>query len=66
MRALSMPAVSAAGSGQSWNNTPEHIAALKAYTAYSGDLIRAKMNGAGNAGARAGAFNAPQQATPCP
>jgi len=46
MIALCMPAVSAADSGQSWNNNPEHITAMKAYTAYSGELFRAKMNGA--------------------
>lgn len=46
MIALCMPAVSAADSGQSWNNNPEHITAMKAYTAYSGELFNAKMNGA--------------------
>ena len=46
MIALCMPAVSAGATGQSWNNNPEHITAMKAYTAYSGELFRAKMDGA--------------------
>ena len=32
--------------GQSWNDNPEHIAAMQAYTAYSGELFKAKMDGA--------------------
>jgi hypothetical protein len=44
--ALGIPAVSAWTPGQSWNDNPEHIAAMQAYTAYSGELFNAKMNGA--------------------
>jgi hypothetical protein len=44
--ASGIPAVSAWSQGQSWNDNPEHIAAMQAYTAYSGELFKAKMNGA--------------------
>jgi hypothetical protein len=44
--ALVIPAVSAWSPGQSWSDNPEHIAAMQAYTAYSGELFKAKMNGA--------------------
>jgi|GEM_PF-1452419 DNA-binding transcriptional regulator YbjK len=39
-------AVSAWSQGQSWNDNSEHIAAMQAYTAYSGELFKAKMDGA--------------------
>jgi hypothetical protein len=44
--ATGIPAVSAWSQGQSWNDNPEHIAAMQAYTAYSGELFKARMNGA--------------------
>ena len=43
---LAIPAVSAQDTGQSWTNNPEHIAAMQAYVAYSGELFKAKMDGA--------------------
>ena len=43
---LCIPAVSAADSGQSWSDNPEHIAAEKAYVAYQAEHYRAQMNGA--------------------
>jgi len=46
MIALYIPAVSAADSGQSWNNNPEHITAMKAYVAYVSEDYQAMMNGA--------------------
>ncbi|MGB7788233.1 hypothetical protein [Methanoregula sp.] len=46
MIALYVPAVSAADSGQSWNNNPEHITAMKAYVAYVSEDYQAMMNGA--------------------
>ena len=46
MIATCVPAVSAWSQGQSWNDKPEHIAAMQAYTAYSGELFKAKMDGA--------------------
>ena len=46
MIALCIPAVSAADSGQSWSNNPEHITAMKAYVAYAGEDYQAMMNGA--------------------
>jgi hypothetical protein len=44
--ALAIPAVSAWSPGQSWDDNPEHIAAMQAYVAYSAELYKAKMNGA--------------------
>ena len=44
--ALGIPSVSAWTPGQSWNDNPEHIAAMQASTAYSGELFKAKMDGA--------------------
>jgi len=41
-----IPAVSAWSQGQSWNDNPEHIAAMQAYVVYSGELYKAKMDGA--------------------
>ena len=46
MIALCIPFVSAADSGQPWNNNPEHITAMKAYVAYVGEDYQARMNGA--------------------
>jgi hypothetical protein len=46
MIALCIPAVSATDSGQSWNNNPEHITAMKAYVAYRAEDYQAMMNGA--------------------
>ncbi|HVP96952.1 hypothetical protein [Methanoregula sp.] len=46
LAALIVPAVSAGSSGQSWADNSEHIAAMQAYTAYSGELFKAKMGGA--------------------
>jgi len=43
---IAVPAVGASGSGQSWADNPEHIAAMQAFTAYSGQLFKDKMNGA--------------------
>jgi len=43
---LVVPAVSAWSPGQPWSDNPEHIAAMQAYTAYSGEMFKAKMNGA--------------------
>ena len=43
---LCIPAVSAADSGLSWNDNPEHLAAEKAYVAYQAEHYRAQMNGA--------------------
>jgi len=44
--AIAIPAVGATGTGQSWADNPEHITAMQAYTAYSGQLFKDKMNGA--------------------
>ena len=44
--ALAIPAVSAQDAGQPWTDNPEHIAAMQAYVAYSGELFKAKMDGA--------------------
>jgi hypothetical protein len=44
--ALAIPAVSAWSSGQSWDDNPEHIAAMQAYVAYTGETYKAKMDGA--------------------
>jgi hypothetical protein len=46
MIALCIPIVSAADSGQSWSNNPEHITAMKAYVAYVSEDYQARMNGA--------------------
>jgi hypothetical protein len=46
MIVLCVSAVSAADSGQSWNDNPEHITAMKAYVAYVGEDYQAMMNGA--------------------
>ena len=43
---LAISAVSAQDAGQPWTDNPEHIAAMQAYVAYSGELFRAKMGGA--------------------
>jgi len=43
---LVIPAASAWSPGQPWADNPEHIAAMQAYTAYSGELYKAKMDGA--------------------
>jgi hypothetical protein len=43
---LVVPAVSAWSPGQIWTDNPEHIAAMQAYTAYAGELFKAKMDGA--------------------
>ena len=44
--ALGISAVSAWSVGQSWSDNPEHIAAMQAYVAYSGEQYKAKMDGA--------------------
>jgi hypothetical protein len=44
--AIGVPAVSAWSTGQSWSDNPEHIAAMQAYVAYSGEQYKAKMDGA--------------------
>jgi hypothetical protein len=44
--AIGIPAVSAWSTGQSWSDNPEHIAAMQAYVAYSGEQYKAKMDGA--------------------
>lgn len=65
--ALVIPAVSAWSSGQSWDDNPEHIAAMQAYVAYNGELYKAKMDGANqyisglNGTAGAGAMQADEQ-----
>jgi hypothetical protein len=46
MMVLCIPVVSAADSGQSWTNNPEHITAMKAYVAYVSEDYQARMNGA--------------------
>lgn len=43
---LGIPAVGAWSTGQPWNDNPEHVAAMQAYVAYSGELYKAKMDGA--------------------
>lgn len=43
---IGIPAVSAWSSGQSWSDNPEHITAMQAYVAYSGEQYKAKMAGA--------------------
>ncbi|ABS54811.1 hypothetical protein Mboo_0289 [Methanoregula boonei 6A8] len=43
---LMVPAVSAWSPGQPWTDNSEHIAAMQAYTAYAGELFKAKMDGA--------------------
>lgn len=43
---LIVPAVSAWSTGQPWTDNPEHITAMQAYTAYTGELFKAKMDGA--------------------
>jgi hypothetical protein len=43
---LLVPAASAWSPGQPWTDNPEHIAAMQAYSAYSGELFKAKMDGA--------------------
>ena len=43
---LMFPAVSAGSTGQPWTDNPEHLAAMQAYTAYAGELFKAKMDGA--------------------
>jgi hypothetical protein len=43
---LGVPAVSAWSTGQSWSDNPEHISAMQAYVAYSGEQYNAKMAGA--------------------
>lgn len=44
--AIGIPAVSAWSTGQNWTDNPEHIAAMQAYVAYSGEQYKAKMDGA--------------------
>jgi hypothetical protein len=44
--ALAIPPVSAGSPGQSWADNPEHLAAMQAYAVYSGELYKAKMDGA--------------------
>jgi len=46
LAALAISPAGAAESGPSWASSPEHIAALQAYAAYSGELYKAKMDGA--------------------
>jgi len=43
---LSIPGASALGAQQPWKDNPEHVAALQAYAAYSGEQFKAKMDGA--------------------
>ena len=44
--ALAVPPASAGSPGQSWADNPEHIAVMQAYAAYSGELYKARMDGA--------------------
>ena len=44
--ALCIPLVSAADNWQPWENNPEHITAMKAFVAYSGENDKAMMDGA--------------------
>ena len=43
---LIIPAVSAQDASQPWVDNPEHIAAMQAYVAYSGEQLKARMDGA--------------------
>jgi len=44
--ALCIPLASAAGNWQPWENNPEHITAMKAFVAYTGEKDKATMDGA--------------------